>query len=182
MDPGLLSENQSLKVLVVDDDEDNLLLITHQLLLITSCSIVCAKDGSSALSEAQASQPDLILLDIMLPHMDGFEVARRLKQDPQTRSIPIIAVTAMARPEDQQVALQSGCDGYLSKPYELEHLIEIISHYLDLSSLKPDDQPTLESESENKEEGGQCRNSVTSFDSTVRLEFPGSSQMSSFAI
>ena len=177
MDSLLLSDDRRFKILVVDDDEDNLLLITHQLLLITNCSIVCAKDGTSALSTAQASQPDLILLDIMLPKMDGFEVVRRLKQDSQTRSIPVIAVTAMARPEDQQVALQAGCDSYLSKPYELEDLIEIVNHYLNASVLKPDSPPDLEIESEKEEEGGRCRNLVV-LDSL----FPVTSQMTSLPV
>lgn len=122
------------RILVVDDDQDNLLLVNYQLLQLLDCTVLSAQDGQTALSLAQTYAPDLILLDIMLPEMDGFEVARCLKQNPQTQKIPIIAVTAMARSLDQELALASGCDDYVSKPYEMETLAAAIERHLNLPS------------------------------------------------
>ncbi|MBW4582288.1 MAG: response regulator [Tildeniella nuda ZEHNDER 1965/U140] len=120
------------KILVVDDDQDNLLLVNYQLLQLLDCTVLSAQDGQTALSLAETYEPDLILLDIMLPEMDGFEVARRLREMPQTQKIPIIAVTAMARSLDQDLALASGCDGYVCKPYEMETLAAAIERHLNL--------------------------------------------------
>lgn len=122
------------RILVVDDDQDNLLLVNYQLLQLLECTVISAQDGQTALSLAQTYAPDLILLDIMLPEMDGFEVARCLKQNPQTQTIPIIAVTAMARSLDHDLALASGCDDYVCKPYEMETLAVAIERNLNLSS------------------------------------------------
>ena len=119
--------------LVVDDDQDNLLLVNYQLLQLLDCTVLSAQDGQTALSLAQTHQPSLILLDIMLPEMDGFEVARCLKQNPQTQAIPLIAVTAMARALDQDLALASGCNDYVCKPYEIETLAAAIERHLNLS-------------------------------------------------
>jgi CheY-like chemotaxis protein len=120
-------------ILVVDDDQDNLLLVNYQLLQLLPCTVISAQDGQTALTLAQTYKPDLILLDIMLPEMDGFEVARRLKQNPQTQSIPIIAVTAMARSLDQDLALAAGCDDYVCKPYEIETLAAAIDRNFDFT-------------------------------------------------
>ncbi len=122
-------------ILVVDDDQDNLLLVNYQLLQLLNCTVISAPDGQTALTLAQTYKPDVILLDIMLPAMDGFEVARRLKQNAQTQTIPIIAVTAMARSLDQELALEAGCDDYVCKPYEIETLAAALDRHLNLSSL-----------------------------------------------
>jgi len=122
-------------ILVVDDDQDNLLLVNYQLLQLLHCTVISAQDGQTALTLAQTYKPDVILLDIMLPEMDGLEVARRLKQDAQTQTIPIIAVTAMARSLDQELALEAGCDDYVCKPYEIETLAAALDRHLNLSSL-----------------------------------------------
>ena len=123
-----------IRILVVDDDQDNLLLVNYQLLQLLDCTVISAPDGQTAIALAQTYSPDLILLDIMLPEMDGFEVARCLKQNPQTQPIPIIAVTAMARSLDQDLALASGCDDYVCKPYEMETLAAAIERNLNLPS------------------------------------------------
>ena len=123
-----------IRILVVDDDQDNLLLVNYQLLQLLDCAVLSAQDGQTAISLAQTYTPDLILLDIMLPEMDGFEVARCLKQNAQTKAIPIIAVTAMARSLDQDLALASGCDDYVCKPYEMETLAAAIERNLNLPS------------------------------------------------
>ena len=132
-----MDDEQPIKVLVVDDDEDNRLLLTYQLLQLLTCSVLTANEGYSALTIAQVSQPNLILLDMMMPGMDGFEVARRLKQDPETQKIPVIAVTAMARSQDQDLALQAGCDDFLSKPYDLEYLAALVSCHIHPRCLSP---------------------------------------------
>lgn len=137
MDSQFFPADDRISILVVDDDQDNLLLVNYQLLQLFDCTVISAQDGQTALSLAQTYQPNLILLDIMLPEMDGFEVARRLKQNPQTRLIPIIAVTAMARSLDQDLALASGCDDYVCKPYDMETLAAAIERHLNLSPLRP---------------------------------------------
>ncbi|UBF24654.1 response regulator [Kovacikia minuta CCNUW1] len=131
--PLTVDRSSQAMILVVDDDPDNLLLLTHQVSLLIDCSVTNATDGFSALSLAKELQPDLILLDIMLPDIDGFQVVHRLKQDPLTRSIPVVAVTAMARLQDEELALQAGYDDYLRKPYELESLETVIYRYLSAS-------------------------------------------------
>ncbi|MBW4692374.1 MAG: response regulator [Lyngbya sp. HA4199-MV5] len=118
------------RILVVDDDQDNLLLLNYQLLQLLDCTVISAQDGQTAISLAQTYVPDLILLDIMLPTMDGLEVARALKQTSQTEAIPIIAVTAMARSLDQELATAAGCDDYVCKPYEMETLLAAIARHL----------------------------------------------------
>jgi CheY-like chemotaxis protein len=82
-------------------------------------------------------QPDLILLDIMLPDMDGLEVIRCLKQISRTMTIPIVAVTALARATDREQILLAGCDDYISKPYMLEDLAALVYRYLNLGSSLP---------------------------------------------
>lgn len=115
--------------LVVDDNEDNLLLLTFVLEQL-NCRFITAIDGQTALDLAQRYQPALILLDIMLPDLDGFEVFARLRQNPLTARIPVIAVTAMARPEDQERLLSAGCNEYVTKPYIVDDLEELLRRYL----------------------------------------------------
>ena len=122
-------------VLAVDDNEDNLVLISLALKQIVKCSLLTAVDGKTTISLAQQYQPDLILLDIVLPQLNGFEVIYRLKQNPQTKRIPIVAVTALAKREDRDRLIAAGCDGYLSKPYMLEDLETIIDRHLSIPSL-----------------------------------------------
>ncbi len=116
-------------VLAVDDDLDNLELISQVLALI-ECSFITAANGHTAIVMAQTHQPDLILLDIMLPDLNGLEVISRLKQDDKTMVIPIIAVTAMAREQDRNSFLRSGCIECVIKPYMVDELETIIHHYL----------------------------------------------------
>jgi len=86
--------------------------------------IVVAEDGIEGVRQASEAQPDLILLDMSLPGLDGWEVARRLKADAATRAIPIIALTAHAMAGDRERALQAGCDDYDTKPVELPRLLD----------------------------------------------------------
>lgn len=123
------SNNIQPLILAVDDNEDNLQLIS-QLLVIMNCCFITAKDGKEALNMAQIYQPKLILLDMMLPDLSGIEVANCLKQNPQTKEISIIAVTAMAREEDKEKFAMAGCDDCVTKPYVIEELEAIIHRYI----------------------------------------------------
>lgn len=116
-------------ILAVDDDEDNLLLLTEVLEHI-SCSFITSTRGQTTLHLAQVYRPDLILLDIMLPDINGIEVVHRLRQNPQTMTIPVVAVTALARVEDRDRLLLAGCNEYISKPYMLDELEAVICRYL----------------------------------------------------
>lgn len=126
---GSFKGNIQSLILAVDDNEDNLQLIS-ELLVIMNCCFITAKDGKDALAMAQDYQPQLILLDMMLPDMSGIEVASCLKQNPQTREISIIAVTAMARGEDKERFVMAGCDDCVTKPYIIDELEAIIRQYI----------------------------------------------------
>jgi CheY-like chemotaxis protein len=90
---------------------------------------VCG-DGERAVFEAVERPPALILLDLMLPSLSGWEVARRLRQNQRTKSVPIIAVTALARAQERESALHAGCDGYLSKPFSPDDMAKLIAQTL----------------------------------------------------
>ena len=117
------------RVLAVDDNEDNLLLLS-EVLNAFDCSLLTATSGQIALTIAQAYNPDLILLDVMLPDLNGIEVVLQLKHNPTTKNIPVIAVTALASEEDRDRLLAVGCSGYLSKPYMIEDLEAIVRRAL----------------------------------------------------
>ncbi|MEM6402164.1 MAG: response regulator [Cyanobacteria bacterium P01_A01_bin.84] len=118
-------------ILAVEDNEDNLLIINY---VVDSLSFrfIGELDGKKTLQIARESQPNLILLDIMLPETNGIDLFHDLKQDASTSHIPVIAVTALARPEEKQRILEAGFDAYISKPYMLEEIEKLICHYLNL--------------------------------------------------
>jgi CheY-like chemotaxis protein len=93
--------------------------------------VVIATDGRQALDLAAAEKPDLILMDMSLPVLDGWEATRRLKADGQTKQIPIIALTAHAMPEDERKAREAGCNDYDTKPVELPRLLEKMERLLE---------------------------------------------------
>lgn len=117
--------------MVVDDDEDNLILLAYALEPL-GCSIITAADGPSALQNAQTYHPDLILLDILLPYMDGVEVISQLRQDARSKTIPVIAMTALAKSDDRDRLLKAGFNDYISKPYMLEDIEALVRRYLRL--------------------------------------------------
>lgn len=121
-------------ILAVDDHDDSLLLIT-QILTRHDRTLLTAQNGETALTLAQTFRPDLILLDIVLPDLSGFEVVHRLRQNAATASIPVIAVTALARADDRQKLLQAGCNDCVSKPYLLEDLELAVDRCLDYATL-----------------------------------------------
>ena len=116
-------------VLAVDDNYDNLELMT-QILDLFGCECVGAIDGYTALSAAVDRPPDLIVLDICLPDINGIELVKRIKQNPELTNIPIVAVTALAKAEDRDRILKAGCVEYLSKPFNIQDLETIIRQYL----------------------------------------------------
>lgn len=116
-------------VLAVDDNHDNLELMT-QILDLFGCECVGAVDGYTALSAAVDRPPDLIVLDICLPDIDGIELVKRIKENSELRQIPIVAITALAKTEDRDRILKAGCVEYLSKPFNIKDLETIIRHHL----------------------------------------------------
>lgn len=110
------------RVLIVEDEPDNQEIVRAVVEEMVGARAILAGDGLEAVAMASREKPDLVLLDLMLPRLDGYEVARRLKSDPQTREIPIVAITALARPKDRARALEAGCDDYVDKPFDLDLL------------------------------------------------------------
>jgi CheY-like chemotaxis protein len=104
-------------VLIVEDNEDNL-VIYSTILGHSGYRVLEARDGETGILMAQREHPDLILMDVSIPLIDGWEATRRLKADPDTADIPIIALTAHALESDRERATAVGCDGYLAKPAE----------------------------------------------------------------
>lgn len=130
------------KVLLVEDHVDTAELIQKQLSHIGYKTVLTADNGPDALHTAHQEKPDLILMDIALPGMSGIEIARRLKADPKTRSIPILAVTVQAMPGDRERCLENGCDGYLAKPFVHQQLkVEIEKLLGQLSSQATNGSP-----------------------------------------
>ena len=121
-------------ILVGDDDEDNLLLLSYALEPL-NCAILTATDGVSALSLSRTYQPDLILLDVLMPYMDGTEVVSQLRKDPKIKTTPVIAVTALAVVEDRERLLLAGFNDYISKPYMLEDIEATVCRYLPASRV-----------------------------------------------
>ena len=115
-------------VLVVDDEKQNRDLLTE--LLKHDCRVILAKNGAQAIDRAHELQPDLILLDVMMPEMDGFEATIEIRKDPRWRKLPIIAVTAKAMKDDQERCLQAGANDYLAKPIDLDRLFSLIRVWL----------------------------------------------------
>ncbi len=116
-------------ILLVEDNEFNRDMLSRRLSR-RGFDVVVATDGEEALAVVRSTSPDLILLDMSLPKVDGWEVARTLKKDPQTAHVPIIALTAHAMIGDREKALAAGCDEYESKPVNFERLVQKIRRLL----------------------------------------------------
>jgi two-component system, cell cycle response regulator DivK len=119
----------SQRILVVEDQDDNRQIL-RDLLTSADFGVIEAADGEAGLGAAAAHRPDLILMDIQLPVMDGYEATRRLKADAVLRAIPIIAVTSYGFTGDADKARAAGCDGYISKPYSPRQLLAKVREYL----------------------------------------------------
>jgi two-component system cell cycle response regulator DivK len=119
----------SKRILVVEDQEDNRQIL-RDLLASAELDVIEAWDGEAALTVAASERPDLILMDIQLPGIDGYEATRRIKADPALSAIPIIAVTSYALSGDEDKARDAGCDAYVAKPYSPRQLLAKIREYL----------------------------------------------------
>ena len=129
-------------VLVVDDNQQNLELLLAYLEDV-ECETVSAADGAEALEIVKNSPPDIILLDVMMPRMSGFEVCRRIKNDPKTTDIPVIMVTALNELGDIERAINSGTDDFLSKPINKWELLTRVRTMLKLKNLTDKLERTL---------------------------------------
>jgi len=119
----------SKRILVVEDHEDNRQIL-RDMLGNAGYQLMEAETGVAGLAAAAAERPDLILMDIQLPGLDGYEATRRLKADPALRSIPIIVVTSYALSGDDAKARAAGCDAYVTKPFSPRQLLAKIKEYL----------------------------------------------------
>jgi two-component system cell cycle response regulator DivK len=124
------------KILLVEDNEMNRDMLSRRLQR-KGYEVLLAVDGGEGVSIAQSQTPDLILMDISLPVLDGLEATRQLKGQPATRAIPVIALTAHAMTGDRDRALDAGCDDYDTKPIELPRLLEKIEALLNKPSAPP---------------------------------------------
>jgi len=120
------------KILLVEDNEMNRDMLSRRLER-KGFEVVLAVDGQAGVDMASSSSPDLILMDLSLPIMDGWEATRRIKADPATQAIPVIALTAHAMKEDEQKAREAGCDDYDTKPVNLSRLLEKMGKLLGTS-------------------------------------------------
>ncbi len=116
-------------IMIVEDNELNMKLF-NDLIISKGYSTIQTRNGMDALELAKTHIPDLILIDIQLPEVSGLVVSQWLKENDETASIPIIAVTAFAMKGDEERILQSGCDGYIAKPISVPHFLETIESYI----------------------------------------------------
>jgi two-component system, cell cycle response regulator DivK len=121
----------SQRILVIEDQEDNRQIL-RDLLTNANFEVIEAVDGESGLAAAAAQKPDLILMDIQLPGIDGYETTRRLKADTLLHAVPIIAVTSYALAGEAETARAAGCDAYIPKPYSPRQLLAKVREYLSL--------------------------------------------------
>ena len=118
-----------IRVVYVEDDGDNVYVLTRRLGR-RGFDVVVAGDGAAGIETIRKTHPSLVLMDMSLPVMDGWEATRRLKADPATRDIPVIGLSSHAMIGDREVALSAGCDDYDTKPIELERLLAKMHHLL----------------------------------------------------
>lgn len=117
------------KILVIEDNEQNCYLVSF-ILQKNEYRVTVARDGLEGMNKAKSEKPDLILVDIRLPGMDGYEVTRQLRGLPEFKDVPIIALTAYAMKRDKEKALEAGCDAYIAKPIIPEEFIKVVNSYL----------------------------------------------------
>lgn len=128
------STGDSKLILIVEDEPDNREIMRTVVEDMLGHHALLAGDGETALLLSREKKPNLILMDLMMPILDGFEAIKRLKADPNTARIPVIAVTALGRSTDRQRALDIGADGYLSKPFDLDVLAKAVKGFIDDSA------------------------------------------------
>lgn len=142
--PEILGESlDHSTVLIVDDNEQNLELLQAYLDDL-GCTIRTARDGIEAMSEVESSSPDLVLLDVMMPRMSGFQVCERIKASPRTRDVPVIMVTALNEVGDVERAVEAGADDFLTKPVNRLELVTRVRSLLRVRKLKHQLDSTLD--------------------------------------
>ena len=119
------------KVLYIEDNDDDVYMLKMRLELLGNFEVLTAKDGEKGCEVAAAEQPDIILMDLEMPVVDGWEAARRLKRNPQTRDIPIIVLSAHALAGAREKAIAAGCEEFDTKPIEFERLVATVRRVLD---------------------------------------------------
>lgn len=124
-----LGVGMAARILVVEDNTDNMTLIIDVLTSL-QYEVISARDGQEGVDVARTQHPDLILMDMSLPKLDGWEATRRIKADPELKAIPVIALTAHAMLGDRDKALEAGCDDYLSKPINLRELAARLKQHI----------------------------------------------------
>ncbi len=117
------------KILIVEDNDMNLDMLSRRLAR-KGYEIVVARDGQAGVDQALAELPDLILMDMSLPVMDGWQATRRIKERAETAAIPVVALTAHAMASDREKAMDAGCDDFYTKPIELPGLLDIMTRLL----------------------------------------------------
>ncbi len=117
------------KILYIEDNPDNRLLV-RRILMVEDYEVVEAEDGPTGIEVALREHPDLILMDMNLPEMDGYELTRRMRELPELDDVPIIAMTANVMHGDREKSLEAGCDGYIPKPIDVDALPRQIEHFL----------------------------------------------------
>lgn len=124
-----VAENSKRRVLLVDDEPDLVQMVAMRL-RVAGYEVTLAYDGEQALEQARQSKPDVMILDLMLPKLDGYQVCRTLKSEEATQAIPILIFTARAQDQDVKQAHACGADGYLSKPFEANILLDKLRELL----------------------------------------------------
>jgi CheY-like chemotaxis protein len=119
-----------IKVLYVEDNDDNIYMLKMRLELLGDFEVLTAKDGEKGCEMAVSDRPDIILMDLEMPVIDGWEAIRRLKGNPQTRDIPIIVLSAHALADEREKALAAGCDEFDTTPIEFERLVATVRRVL----------------------------------------------------
>jgi CheY-like chemotaxis protein len=119
-----------IKILYVEDNDDNVYMLKMRLELLGEFEVLAAEDGEKGCEIALRERPDIILMDLEMPVIDGWEAARRLKGDPQTHDIPVIALSAHALAGEREKAIAAGCDEFDTKPIEFERLVATVRRLL----------------------------------------------------
>jgi two-component system cell cycle response regulator DivK len=125
-----------IKILYVEDNDDNVYMLKMRFELLDGYQLSAAPDGEAGCAAAAAEQPDIILMDLALPIVDGWEATRRLKRDPATMHIPVIALTAHAMSGSREQALEAGCDEFDTKPIDFDRLMQKIRAVLATKAVR----------------------------------------------
>ena len=118
------------KILYVEDNDDNVYMLKMRLEMLDEFDVLVAEDGEKGCAIAAAERPDLILMDLEMPGVDGWEATRRLKSDPRTRDIPVVALSAHALTGMREKALAAGCDEFDTKPVDFDRLVATVKRLL----------------------------------------------------